>query len=69
MALEVRVQRARCIATKSCMSAAPHTFALDPTMIATVTDAAGDPEDDIIRAAEACPTGAITVLRDGVKIA
>ncbi|MEN3315554.1 MAG: ferredoxin [Acidimicrobiaceae bacterium] len=69
MTLDVRVQRARCIATKSCISAAPHTFALDPTRVATVTDAGGDPEDDVITAAEACPTGAISVYRDGVQIA
>ncbi len=69
MTLDVRVQRARCIATKSCMSAAPHTFALDPTRVAAVTDAGGDPDDDVITAAEACPTGAISVYRDGVQIA
>jgi len=69
MTLDVRVQRARCIATKSCISAAPHTFAIDPTQVATVTDAGGDPDDDVITAAEACPTGAISVYRDGVQIA
>ena len=69
MALEVQVQRARCIATKSCISAAPRTFALDPTEVAVVTDAGGNSDDDVIRAAEACPTGAITVYRDGVRVA
>jgi len=69
MTLDVRVQRARCIATKSCISAAPHTFALDPTQVATVADAGGDADDDIVTAAEACPTGAISVYRDGVQIA
>ncbi len=69
MALEVRVQRALCIATKSCINAAPRTFALDPTQVATVVDPEGDAEDDVIRAAEACPTGAISVFRDGARIA
>ncbi|MDQ6797643.1 MAG: ferredoxin [Actinomycetota bacterium] len=69
MTLDVQVQRARCIATKSCISAAPHTFALDPTRVATVTDAAGDTDDAVIAAAGACPTGAITVYRDGTRIA
>lgn len=69
MGLEVRVQRALCIATKSCINAAPRTFALDPTQVATVADPGGDAEDDVIRAAEACPTGAITVFREGVRIA
>jgi ferredoxin len=69
MALEVHVERARCIATKSCISAAPGTFALDATMIAAVVDPEGDPEDDVVRAAEACPTAAISVYRDGIRLA
>ncbi len=69
MALEVRVQRALCIATKSCINAAPRTFALDPTQVSTVVDPEGDADDDVIRAAEACPTGAISVFREGVRIA
>jgi ferredoxin len=69
VALEVRVQRALCIATKSCINAAPHTFALDPTLVSTVVDPEGDPEEDVIRAAEACPTGAISVFRDGERLA
>jgi len=69
MALEVQVQRARCIASKSCINSAPHTFSIDPTQVAVVTDASGDPDDDVVRAAEACPTGAITVYRDGIRLA
>ncbi len=69
MALEVRVQRALCISTKSCINAAPHTFALDPTLVSTVVDPEGDPEDEVVRAAEACPTAAISVHRDGVRLA
>ncbi|MDQ4133663.1 MAG: ferredoxin [Actinomycetota bacterium] len=69
MALEVRVQRARCIGTKACVNAAPDTFSMDPTNVATATDPPGDPDDDVIRAAEACPTGAITVWRDREQLA
>ena len=69
MALEVRVQRALCIATKSCVRTAPRTFTLDPTLVATVVDPEGDPEADVVDAAEACPTGAIKVFKDGVQIA
>ncbi|MFN2607979.1 MAG: ferredoxin [Acidimicrobiales bacterium] len=69
MALEVRVQRARCIATKACMSAAPRTFSLDATSVATAVDPPPDGADDLVRAAEACPTGAIAVYRDGTKLA
>ena len=63
------MQRAMCIATKACINAAPHTFRLDPTMVATVVDAEADSQDDVVNAAECCPTGAISVFRDGVRIA
>lgn len=70
MALEVRVDTARCIGSGSCVNNAPGTFSLDRSvMLATVVDPEGDPEDDVVRAAEACPTAAISVERDGERIA
>lgn len=69
MAYEIRVERARCIGSKACINTAEHTFALDPTLVSTVIDPEGDPEDDVILAAESCPTGAISVWKDGARIA
>lgn len=69
MALEVRVERARCIAAQSCISAAPGVFQLDEMRISTVRDPEGEPLDAVIEAAEYCPTGAISVYRDGEKLA
>jgi ferredoxin len=68
MTLEVEVVRARCIGTKACVNAAPGTFAMDPVNVATVIDPAGDSEDDIVQAAEACPTGAVSVRRGDEKV-
>ncbi len=68
MALEVRVERARCIATKACINAAPRTFALDASELAAVIDPGGDDEADVVRAAESCPTAAITVFKDGEQL-
>ncbi len=51
---------ARCIASKACVHAAPHVFAVVGGT-ATVVDPAGDPAEDVLAAAEAAPTGAITV--------
>ena len=59
---------ARCIASKACTHAAPHVFAVVGGT-ATVVDPAGDPSEDVLAAAEACPTGAITVFRDGQRLA
>ena len=70
MPLEVRVEPARCIGSGSCVNNAPGTFVLDRSvMVAHVTDPEGDPEEDVVRAAEACPTAAISVHRDGVRLA
>jgi ferredoxin len=69
MAIEVEVQRARCIGIKSCVTAAPGTFALDQSGISTVRNPEGDPESALVEAAESCPTGAISVFKDGVRIA
>jgi ferredoxin len=69
MSLEVRVDRARCIGTKSCTYAAEHTFRLDQGGISTVVDPCGDPEEDVVAAAESCPTGAISVFKAGTRIA
>ncbi|HEX8771070.1 MAG TPA: ferredoxin [Acidimicrobiales bacterium] len=69
MAYEVRVERGRCIGTKACINSAPGTFELDPTLVAVVRDPEGDSEADVVDAAESCPTGAISVWKDGVKLA
>jgi ferredoxin len=48
----------------SCVFHAPHVFAIDPeTNVARVVDPAADPLDDVLDAAEACPTGAIRIDR------
>jgi ferredoxin len=69
MALEIRIHPGKCIATRACINAAPHTFALDHGSIATVINLNGDSEDEVVAAADACPTGAITIFRDGARIA
>ena len=69
MALDVRVDRSRCIATKSCIYAAPGVFELDEVRISTVRDPQADPLDAVIEAAESCPTSAISVFQDGRRLA
>ncbi len=63
------MDRSRCIATKSCIYAAPGVFQLDDMRISTVIDPQGDPLDAVIEAAENCPTSAISVFRDGRQLA
>jgi ferredoxin len=48
-----------------CVMYAPATFAHDEETKAVVIDPSGDPLESILTAAEACPTGALTVLTEG----
>jgi ferredoxin len=64
MALEIEVSTARCIASKVCVHAAEGVFEVVDG-VARVADPDAAPLDDILAAAEGCPTGAINVKRDG----
>jgi ferredoxin len=68
VALDVDIDRDVCMGSGNCVFKARGAFALDDDGIATVVDATGAPEDDVIAAARQCPTGAITVRRDGVPL-
>lgn len=69
MAVEVKVERARCIGSKTCISAAPGVFHLDSQRIAVVVDPDAVPIDQVVRAAVNCPTGALSVFEDGEQLA
>ena len=68
MGLEVEIDRDVCIGSGNCVYEAPGVFDLDDDSVAFVVDPAGAPEDEVIAAARKCPTGAITVRRDGVRL-
>jgi ferredoxin len=67
MTVEIDVSAARCIASKACVHAAEGVFEIvDGT--ARVVDPAAAPLEDILAAAEECPTGAINVRKDGRQL-
>ncbi len=67
MAIEIEVSFARCIASKVCTHAAEGVFeVVDGT--ARVVDPGAAPLEDVLAAAEECPTGAITVRKDGQQL-
>ena len=57
----VRVDARTCIGSGNCLFYAPGTFELDKKGIALVIDAAGDPVEAVLEAAESCPTQAISI--------
>ncbi len=64
MTIEIEVSSARCIASKACVHAAEGVFEI-ASGVAVVVDPQAAPLDDILAAAEECPTGAIKVKKDG----
>jgi len=68
MALEIQVSSARCIASKACVHAAEGVFEVVDGLSRVVGPTAA-PLEDVIAAAESCPTGAITVREDGRQLA
>ncbi len=64
MTIEIEVSSARCIASKVCVHAAEGVFEIAGG-VATVVDPRAASLDDILAAAEECPTGAIKVRKDG----
>jgi ferredoxin len=68
MAVEIRIDREKCMGSGNCSFWAPSTFDLDDEGIAIVVDAEGDPDEKVVLAAQGCPTQAIEVLRDGEPI-
>jgi ferredoxin len=68
MGLEVEIDRELCMGSGNCVYEAPGAFDLDDESVAVVVDPAGVPADKVIAAALKCPTHAITVRRDDVKL-
>src|SRR5438093_2969457 len=68
-AIEIHIDREKCMGSGNCSYWAPGVFDLDDEGVAYVIDIGGAPEDKILLAAQGCPTQAITVVRDGEKIA
>jgi ferredoxin len=68
MGLEVDIDRDVCMGSGNCVYAAPGVFNLDNDSVAFVVDPAASSEEQVIVAAQNCPTHAITVRGDGVSL-
>ncbi|MFQ5426602.1 MAG: ferredoxin [Gaiellales bacterium] len=60
-ASRVAVDGDACMGTATCVSLAPNTFRIGEGNVALVVDPAGDSLGDLLAAADACPTEAISV--------
>jgi ferredoxin len=66
--VNVEVDRDVCMGSGHCIVEAPGAFDLDDDGISFVVDPAAVSEDTIIDTARKCPTQAISVHRDGVRL-
>lgn len=64
----IEIKRDLCIGAASCVAVAPETFALDDENIAIVKNPAGNPDEAILMAAQACPTKAIYLFEKDKQI-
>lgn len=65
MGLQVVVDPDLCMGSGNCAYWLPGVFELDDEGYAFVVDPAGASEEEIVMAAQRCPTHAISVERDG----
>jgi ferredoxin len=66
--LDIRIDVDRCMGSGNCLFWAPGTFDLSDDGYAVVIDPSGSDEERVRIAAEGCPTGAISLWRDGVDV-
>ena len=69
MTLEIAIDREVCMGSGNCSFWAPGVFDLDDDGVAIVIDPDGASEDKIVLAAQGCPTQAISLVKDGQKLA
>ena len=65
---KVVVVQSKCIAAASCIAISPDVFKLNEQNLAEIIEGASDEEDNILLAAQSCPTGAIEIYEGDRKI-
>jgi ferredoxin len=68
VAIEVDIDRDRCMGSGNCVYEAVGAFDLDDDGIAIVVDPDAVDEATLVSAARQCPTQAISVRRDGAAL-
>ena len=62
------VDRAKCIAARSCVAVAPGVFQMDDGNLAYVTDPSSTDDDTILMAAQSCPVLAVLLYDEDNKV-
>lgn len=64
----VKVIQSKCIAAASCVAISPDVFKLNEANLAEIIENGSDAEDNILLAAQSCPTGAIEIFEGETKV-
>jgi ferredoxin len=64
----VKVVQSKCIAAASCVAISPAVFQLNETNLVEIIHGGVDDEDNILLAAQSCPTGAIEIYEGETKV-
>jgi ferredoxin len=66
--LEIVINRDKCMGSGNCLFWAPQAFDLDDEGISVALDPDEADESQLVQARQGCPTGAISLWRDGVEV-
>lgn len=64
----VKLVQSKCIAAASCVAISPEVFRLNEENLVELMEKAKDEEDNIMLAAQSCPTGAIEIYEGAQKV-
>jgi len=64
----VKVIPSKCISAGSCVAISPDVFKLNEDSIAEIIENGKDDEDNILLAAQSCPTGAVEIYEGEKKV-
>lgn len=64
----VKVIQSKCIAAASCVAISPDIFKLNEANLVEIIENGADEEDNIMLAAQSCPTGAIEIYEGDNRV-
>lgn len=64
---KMQVVRSLCIGAASCLAVSPDTFSLDTENKAVISEKSGDSPENLLLAAQSCPTKAIIITDETGK--
>ena len=64
----IKVIQSKCIAAASCVAISPDIFKLNEANLVEIIEGGEDSEDNMLLAAQSCPTGAIEIYEGDLRV-